>query len=122
MTPDGIKIVRNVTVPTLTPILPAPGTATGAAVIVAPGGGFVTLAIDHEGYAVAHWLAAHGIAAFVLKYRLESTPAILASSLLRQPKWVGGCCPEVRSPLMAAPTQWPMRWLPSPTYEQTRLD
>jgi acetyl esterase/lipase len=70
----GERIIRNVTSATLTPILPNPGRATGAAVIVAPGGGFVMLSIDNEGYAVAHWLADHGVAAFVLKYRLRETP------------------------------------------------
>jgi endo-1,4-beta-xylanase len=39
-------------------------------VIVAPGGGHRELWIDHEGYAVAEWLSDHGIAGFVLKYRL----------------------------------------------------
>jgi acetyl esterase/lipase len=67
--------VRNVTHPTLTPVLPDPAKATGLAVIVAPGGGFFELSIDGEGYDVAHWLADHGIAAFVLKYRLDPTPA-----------------------------------------------
>ena len=69
------RVVRNVTHPTLTPILPAKGKATGTAVIVAPGGGFIVLSMDSEGYQVAHWLADHGIAAFVLKYRLNPTPA-----------------------------------------------
>jgi acetyl esterase/lipase len=72
---NGVVIVRNVRVATLTPVLPAKGKATGAAVIVAPGGAFRILAIDHEGYKVAHWLADRGIAAFVLKYRLVPTPA-----------------------------------------------
>ena len=67
--------VRNVTQPTLTPYLPKPGTATGAAVIVAPGGGFQFLSIESEGEWVAHWLADHGVVAFVLKYRLVETPA-----------------------------------------------
>ena len=69
------RIARNVTQPTLTPILPAKGNATGTAVIVAPGGGFMVLSMDNEGYRVGHWLADHGIAAFVLKYRLNPTPA-----------------------------------------------
>jgi acetyl esterase/lipase len=68
------RIVRNVVDPTLTPVLPAASKATGAAVIVAPGGGFLMLSMDSEGYAVAHWLADHGIAAFVLKYRLNESP------------------------------------------------
>jgi acetyl esterase/lipase len=69
------RIARNVTRPTLTPILPPKLKATGAAVIVAPGGGFMVLSMDTEGYQVAHWLANHGIAAFLLKYRLNPTPA-----------------------------------------------
>jgi acetyl esterase/lipase len=72
---DNMRMVRNVTRPTLTPYLPAPDKATGAAVIVAPGGAFYILAMDNEGYPVAQYLADHGIAAFVLKYRLEPTPA-----------------------------------------------
>lgn len=66
--------VRNVTRPTITPVLPDPAKATGAAVVVAPGGAFMMLAMDHEGWAVARALADRGIAAFVLKYRLNPTP------------------------------------------------
>lgn len=69
--------VSNIHHPSLTVYLPARGKATGCAVIVAPGGGHARLAIQHEGYAVAEWLADHGIAAFILKYRLskdEATP------------------------------------------------
>jgi acetyl esterase/lipase len=71
----GNPVVRNVTRPMLTPVLPDPAKATGAAVIVAPGGGFLMLSMETEGFAVARQLAARGIAAFVLKYRLESSPA-----------------------------------------------
>jgi len=71
---NGERIVRNVSVPTLTPFLPDPANATGAAVIVAPGSGFIMLSMDNEDYAVAKWLSEHGIAAFVLKYRLNTTP------------------------------------------------
>ncbi|MFL6277030.1 MAG: alpha/beta hydrolase [Blastocatellia bacterium] len=56
-------------VPTLTPYLPPRERATGAAVIVCPGGGYQMLA-DHEGRPVAEWLNSLGIAAFVLKYRI----------------------------------------------------
>lgn len=67
--------VWNVTVPTLQPFLPDPAKANGMAVVIAPGGGFRLLAIHHEGTRVARWLAARGVAAFVLKYRLiQSTP------------------------------------------------
>ena len=44
---------RNVTVATLTPFLPDPAKATGAAVVVAPGGGFMSLSMDNEGWDVA---------------------------------------------------------------------
>ena len=65
----GNQRILNVTTPTLTAYLPAPSTATGTAVIVAPGGGFVGLSIDSEGHDVAKWLVARGFAAIVLKYR-----------------------------------------------------
>jgi acetyl esterase/lipase len=73
----GSAFARNVTVATLTPFLPDPAKATGAAVIVAPGGGFRTLSMENEGWDVARALAARGVAAFVLKYRLNQTPADL---------------------------------------------
>lgn len=56
-------------IPTLTPYFPAQAKATGAAVIVCPGGGYSHLA-DHEGGPVAEWLNTLGITAFVLKYRV----------------------------------------------------
>ena len=71
----GSAFARNVTEATLTPFLPDPAKATGAGVIVAPGGGFRTLSMQNEGWDVAKALAARGIAAFVLKYRLNQTPA-----------------------------------------------
>jgi len=73
----GSKFARNVTVATLTPFLPEPSKASGAAVIVAPGGGFRTLSVENEGSNVARALADQGVAAFVLKYRLNQTPADL---------------------------------------------
>lgn len=71
----GSMFARNVTVATLTPFLPEAGKASGAAVIVAPGGGFRTLSMNNEGWDVATALAKQGVAAFVLKYRLVQTPA-----------------------------------------------
>ena len=70
----NLHILRNVTLPTLTVFLPKAGNPSKTAVIIAPGGGFRVLAIDQEGYWVADWFAQHGIAAFVLKYRLAPTP------------------------------------------------
>src|SRR6188474_138147 len=74
----GSAFARNVTVATLTPYLADPVKATGAAVIVAPGGGFRTLSMENEGSEVARALAAQGVSAFVLKYRLNQTPREMA--------------------------------------------
>lgn len=71
--PDGERRVVNVTVPTLTPFLPAGEPRTATAVIVAPGGGYRMLSLDSEGAWVAEWLRDRGVAAYVLKYRLLDT-------------------------------------------------
>ena len=73
----GDPMARNISAATLTPFLPAPDTATGAAVIVAPGGGFMWLSMGNEGWEVAEALNQQGIAAFVLKYRLQPTAETL---------------------------------------------
>ncbi|PKP11056.1 MAG: esterase [Bacteroidetes bacterium HGW-Bacteroidetes-4] len=73
----GDPMARNITTATLTPFLPETGKGNGAAVIVAPGGGFMWLSMGNEGWEVAEALAKQGIAAFVLKYRLNPTPASL---------------------------------------------
>lgn len=65
---------RNVVDPTLTVYRPEPGKANGTAMIVAPGGAFHFLMIEHEGEAMARWLTSLGVTAFVLKYRLGRTP------------------------------------------------
>ena len=74
----GSRFARNVTQATLTPFLPNPAKANGTAVVVAPGGGFRTLSMENEGWDVARALNEHGIAAFVLKYRLNQTPQDIA--------------------------------------------
>ncbi len=72
--PEGNHtVLRNVVTPTITPYLPSPETATGAGIVIAPGGGFRIVAIEHEGTRVAEWFAARGVAAFVLKYRVADT-------------------------------------------------
>jgi acetyl esterase/lipase len=70
LSPDGEHILSGIHRPTLTVYLPPKDQATGAAVVICPGGGHRELWIDHEGYNVARWLAAHGIAGIILKYRL----------------------------------------------------
>jgi acetyl esterase/lipase len=67
-TPIG-TVIFNVVTPTITAYLPERGKATGAGIIVAPGGAFVALAIDLEANVLAKQLQQRGIAAFVLKYR-----------------------------------------------------
>jgi hypothetical protein len=90
----GSQFARNVTVATLTPFLPDPAKATGTAVIVAPGGGFTTLSMQNEGWDVAKALAARGVAAFVLKYRLNQTPAdIAAYQQIERTRFSGGATP-----------------------------
>lgn len=69
------RVVQNVSIPSLYVFLPLADKATGTAVVIAPGGGFFMLSMDSEGWSVARWLQSQGIAAFVLKYRLQpSTP------------------------------------------------
>lgn len=67
---SGELSVSGIHNPSITPYLPERDRATGAAILVIPGGGHRVLAITHEGYSVAEWLKDHGIAAFVLKHRL----------------------------------------------------
>lgn len=74
----GEPMARNISAATLTPFLPDPAKANGAAVIVAPGGGFRWLSMHNEGWKVAQALADRGVAAFVLKYRLQPTGETIA--------------------------------------------
>jgi hypothetical protein len=57
----------------MTAYLPEPSASNGIAVVVCPGGAFRALSWESEGVATAKWLNQHGIAAFVLKYRLLKT-------------------------------------------------
>ncbi len=69
---DTERRVRNVTNPTITAYLaPQP---SGAAILIAPGGGFRHLAIDKEGHDVAKFLNTLGVSAFVLQYSAGSNP------------------------------------------------
>lgn len=66
-------VVTNVTRPTLMVFKPAPELKINTAVVICPGGGFMALSIASEGTDVAKYLAARGVTAFVLKYRLAHT-------------------------------------------------
>lgn len=96
----GSVFARNVTEATLTPFLPRDGQGSGAAVIVAPGGGFRTLSMENEGWDVARALADRGVAAFVLKYRLNQTPQDLEE--FARPAQPAGPPPARPSPDQAA--------------------
>lgn len=72
-----VKRLTNVTRPTITVYEPDPAKATGAAVVICPGGGYSILAMDLEGEEVAAWLNSIGVTGIVLKYRVprrEGTP------------------------------------------------
>jgi endo-1,4-beta-xylanase len=74
---ENSKLPKNFTVvhyPSIYVFLPPKEKANGTAVVVAPGGGHSQLVIDKEGWEIADWLNQHGIAAFVLKYRLARAP------------------------------------------------
>lgn len=74
ITERGDHVVSNVHAPSLTWYAPRHEEASGAAIVVIPGGAHAELWMDHEGYRVAEYLADHGIAAFILKYRLAHQP------------------------------------------------
>lgn len=57
--------------PAMIPYWPEADKANGTAVVIFPGGGYVRLAINHEGHDIAKWFAARGVAAFVVKYRMQ---------------------------------------------------
>lgn len=67
---DGILRISDVKIPTISAFLPSKDKATGAAILVIPGGGYGLLAYGHEGEEMAKWFNERGIAAFVLKHRL----------------------------------------------------
>jgi len=69
--PKNFKVVHY---PSIYAFLPPAGKANGMAVVIAPGGGHSQLVIDKEGWDIADWLTQHGIAGFVVKYRLARAP------------------------------------------------
>lgn len=69
----GAKGSEPTDIPTITVYQVDPDTATGAAIVICPGGGYGALAMDHEGHQVARWLNSIGITGVILKYRLGSS-------------------------------------------------
>ena len=67
------EVVTNVTKPSLTVFKPSAELRNGTAMVICPGGGFMALSINSEGIDVAKYMAARGVTAFVLKYRLTHT-------------------------------------------------
>jgi acetyl esterase/lipase len=70
--PDGAPGVKGQAEgdkPTLTIYLPPADKATGAAVVICPGGGYGHLAMDHEGHQIGQWLNSFGVAGFIVAYR-----------------------------------------------------
>ena len=65
----GAKGTEGGDKPSLTIYLPEKDKATGAAVVIFPGGGYGHLAMDHEGHQIAEWLNSFGVAGFIVKYR-----------------------------------------------------
>jgi len=70
----GIKQVASTGRPTIAVYSPAKDRNTGAAIVVAPGGGYRVLAFEHEGTQVGEWLASIGVTAVLLKYRVPRRP------------------------------------------------
>ncbi|MDT0684897.1 alpha/beta hydrolase [Autumnicola psychrophila] len=73
---EGFNWVTKVQEPNIAVYLPAKQTATGQAVVIAPGGGYAGLAYDWEGTDFAKWLNSKGIAGIVLKYRLPGSKSV----------------------------------------------
>jgi acetyl esterase/lipase len=77
----GMELIRSVSRPTYTVYLPASSRASGAAVIIFPGGGYVTLSWSWEGTRIAEALQDRGIAAILVKYRLPSDETMIDKSI-----------------------------------------
>lgn len=73
--PNDVKRIGNVSEPTITVYAPPKDKNTGTAVVVAPGGGYNILAIEHEGSQVCEWLNTLGVTAVLLKYRVPKRDA-----------------------------------------------
>jgi acetyl esterase/lipase len=76
--PNGAPLAKGDAdgdIPSLTVYLASPEKATGAAVVIYPGGGYGALAMDHEGHQIARWLNSLGVSGFIVKYRHRNSGA-----------------------------------------------
>lgn len=73
--------IRNVSRPEIQVYLPAKMRATGTSIVVLPGGGYAGLTFDFEGAQQAQFLADHGVAAFIVKYRIPSDKTMVDKSI-----------------------------------------
>ncbi len=78
---NGDTTVRLISQPTLTIFLPEKQKATGASVIICPGGGYWVASIVKEGFSVARQFNEYGVAAFVLKYRMPNDSSMINKSI-----------------------------------------
>ena len=67
--------ITDVSKPTVSVFLPPKEKRLGTALVILPGGGLQRLAIETEGFEVAEWAVAHGITAFMVKYRVPAPAA-----------------------------------------------
>src|SRR3977135_1371816 len=74
---DGVFIIRDISIPTLSIFLPAKKIANGTAVIICPGGGYWVTSIVKEGFAVAKEFNKWGVAAFIVKYRIPNDSSMI---------------------------------------------
>lgn len=79
--PEVDTLIYKVSDPTLTVYLPSKERASGAAVIICPGGGYHVLLINREGRNIAREFNKQGVAAFVLKYRLPDDKIMTDKSI-----------------------------------------
>lgn len=85
---DGSERMVEITNPFLAVFQPEASKKNGKAIIVCPGGGYVRLATEKEGYTVARWLMTQGYTVFVLAYRVPDKREGAWQDLQRSIKWV----------------------------------
>lgn len=79
---EEFQFLTRVHIPDLTVFLPEKSQSTGIGVIICPGGAYLGLAINNEGYDIAKKLNENGIAAFVLKYHLPNAEYVINKQIV----------------------------------------